>query len=75
MSAVVTTAARSSARTYRGRTVSLLGAIGRSIWRALESEGHRRAAVALQALSERYERCGDPGQAARLRVASRFRPN
>jgi hypothetical protein len=48
-----------------------LSRVGRSIWRALETAGQRRAARELRALAAWHEPF-DPELARRLREASRF---
>jgi hypothetical protein len=60
--------------TYRRLTPTLIEFIGRSIWRALERAGRRRAARELLALSARHEPF-NPALARLLREASRFDPD
>jgi hypothetical protein len=69
MSTVVQGAAP-QASPYQRQTPTLLQAVGRSIWRALEAAGQRRAARELLDLAERWESF-DPALARQLREASR----
>jgi hypothetical protein len=56
---------------YKRQTPTLWQAIGRSIWRALEAAGQRRAAPELQRLAQRWESI-DPALAQQFRDATRF---
>jgi hypothetical protein len=56
---------------YKRQTPTLLQAIGRSIWRALEDAGRRRAAPELQRLAQHWEAI-DPALAQQFRDARRF---
>ena len=71
MSAWIDQSAPAGGSTYRRTTPTLIRIIGRSIWRALEREGQRRAQRALRAAAARYEPF-DPLLACRLREASLF---
>ena len=68
MSGWIDEIARADGCTHR-HTTPLIGGIGRSIWRALERAGHRRAARELMALAARHEPF-DPELARRLRDAA-----
>jgi hypothetical protein len=57
---------------YRRQTPTVWQALGRSIWRALERVGRRRAEVELRSLARRWE-AFDPQLAATLREAARDR--
>jgi ribosomal protein L15E len=54
---------------YKRQTPTLLQVVGRSIWRALEAAGQRRAARELHNLAQRWEPF-DPALARQLREAS-----
>lgn len=70
MNAVAHTVGHADTPVYRRRTPTLLQAVGRSIWNALEAVGHRRAARELGQLANRWA-LFDPALADGLREASR----
>ncbi len=70
MNALAHTVGHADTPSYRRHTPTLLQAIGRSIWRALEAVGHRRAARELSQLANRWT-VFDPALAHNLREASR----
>ncbi|HVK32747.1 MAG TPA: hypothetical protein VM845_09600 [Burkholderiaceae bacterium] len=71
MNTLTHAAAHPAATGYRRQSPTLLQAIGRSIWRALEDVGRRRAARELHLLAERRE-LFDPELARTLRDAATY---
>jgi len=57
-------------RAYRRQTPTVWQALGRSIWRALEGVGQRRAARELHDLARRWEHF-NPALAQELRAAAK----